>query len=124
MALSRPVYWTGEGQACILKRMETREALRQRVRREQQLKARLRLATTRLADAEQERMWVVVTAHQAGLSIRTIATVTGLSRSRIHQLLQDDAAREFPAWLIYLRDGERASEEAVEREPPSSQAVM
>src|SRR5438093_1612127 len=75
---------------CILKAMETREQLHQRIQREQQLKARLRLATTRLADAEQERLWAIMAAHQAGLSIRQIAAATGLSRSRIHQLLQDD----------------------------------
>ena len=37
--------------------METPEALAQRVHREQQLIARLRLATTRLADADRERIW-------------------------------------------------------------------
>ena len=75
--------------------METREQLHQRVQRDQQLTARLRLATTRLADAEQERIWAIVAAHQAGLSIRQIAAATGLSRSRIHQLLQADEARRF-----------------------------
>lgn len=50
--------------------METPEALRQRVRREQQLIARLRLATTRLADADRERIWAIVAAKEAGLSIR------------------------------------------------------
>src|SRR5712691_3117364 len=72
--------------------METREQLHQRVRGEQQLKAQLRLATTRLADAEQARIWAIVATHQAGLSIRQIAAATGLSRSRIYQLLQDDEA--------------------------------
>ena len=50
--------------------METLETLRQRVRREQQLIARLRLATTRLADADRERFWAIVAAKEAGLSIR------------------------------------------------------
>jgi site-specific recombinase XerC len=50
--------------------METPEALRQRVHREQQLIARLRLATTRLADADRERIWAIVAAKEAGLSIR------------------------------------------------------
>jgi hypothetical protein len=36
--------------------METPEALQQCVRREQQMIARLRLAMTRLADAERERI--------------------------------------------------------------------
>ena len=76
--------------------METRDALRQRLRQERQLKTRLQLATTRLADAERERIWAIVAAHEAGLSIRKIAAATGLSRSRIHQLLQDEDAREIP----------------------------
>jgi hypothetical protein len=41
----------------MLRAMETREVLRHRVQREEPLKAPLRLATTRLAGAEQERMW-------------------------------------------------------------------
>jgi len=49
--------------------METREQLRPRVWREQHLKARLRLATTRLAEAECEHLWAIVAAHDAGLSI-------------------------------------------------------
>jgi hypothetical protein len=76
--------------------METREQLHQRVRHEQQLKARLRLVTTRLTEAEQERIWAIVATHHAGLSIRQIAATTGLRRSRIHQLLQDNEAREIP----------------------------
>jgi integrase len=50
--------------------METREALRQCVRREQQLIARLRFATTRLTDADRERIWAIVVVKEAGLSIR------------------------------------------------------
>ncbi len=84
--------------------METHEELIQRVRREQQLITRLRLATTRLADADRERIWAMVAAHQSGLSIRKIAAATGLSSSRVHQLLQSDAAREIPTWLSQLRE--------------------
>jgi hypothetical protein len=90
--------------------METREERRQRVQREQQIKKRLRLATTRLQEAEQERIWAIVSAYDAGLSIRQIAAATGLSRSRIHQLLQGDEAREIPAWLSHLRDREHPSD--------------
>jgi hypothetical protein len=86
--------------------MEPREERHQRFQREQQTKKRLRLATTRLHEAEQERLWAIVAAYDAGLSIRHIATATGLSRSRIHQLLQGDEAREIPAWLGHLRDRE------------------
>ena len=49
--------------------METPEAWRPRVRREQPLIARLRLATTRLADADRARIWAM-SRQEAGLSIR------------------------------------------------------
>lgn len=67
--------------------METFEALQQRVRHEQQMVPRLRLAMTRLAKAEQERLWAMVAAKEAGLSLRQIAWATGMSAPRIHQLL-------------------------------------
>jgi hypothetical protein len=57
-----------------------REDLRQRVQLERQLIARLRTATLRFSDAQTERIWVIVSAHQAGLSIRNIA---GAVRRRI-----------------------------------------
>src|SRR5262245_15429213 len=90
--------------------MDTREERRQRFLHEQQTKKRLRLATTRLHEAEQERIWAIVSAYDAGLSIRQIATAAGLSRSRIHQLLQDPEAREIPTWLTYLRACDQASD--------------
>ncbi len=74
------------------------------VQHERKLKNRLQLATTRLEEAERERIWAIVAAHEAGLSIRYIAAATGLSRSRIHQLLQDHEARDIPEWLTHLRD--------------------
>ena len=80
--------------------METPEALQQRVRREQQMIARLRLAMTRLADAEQERIWGIVAAKEAGLSIRQIARATGVSPTPIHQLLQADEARAIPCGSV------------------------
>lgn len=104
--------------------METREQLHQRVRHEQQLKARLRLATTRLAEAAQERVWAIVAAHHVGLSIRQIATTTGLSRSRIHQLLQDHEAREIPTWLSHLRTREQAVDRRQDTVPAALQARM
>ena len=104
--------------------METREALRQRVRHERTLKTRLQLATTRLADAERERIWAIVAAHEAGLSIRKIAAATGLSRSRIHQLLQDEDAHEIPAWLTHLRDRAFSSDTPTDTDRPSADAVM
>jgi hypothetical protein len=95
--------------------MEPPEAWRQRVRREQPLIARLRLATTRLADADRERIWAIVAAKEAGLSIRQIARATGLSPTRVHQLLQADEAREIPMWLSQLHDDGR-SPHAADRE--------
>jgi hypothetical protein len=63
--------------------------------------ARLRLAITRLADAERERIWAIVAAKEAGLSIRQIARAIDVSPTRIHQLLQ---AHEIPVWLRQLQD--------------------
>src|ERR1700756_4368122 len=78
--------------------METHDEFQERIRREQQMAARPRLATQRLDDAQRERIWAIVEAHQAGLSVRQIAAATGLSSSRVHQLLGSDEAREIPRW--------------------------
>src|SRR5919112_6882749 len=83
--------------------MGTLDELKERIRRERQVADRLRLATERLDDAQRERIWAIVEAHQAGLSIRQIAAATGLSRSRVHQLLGSDEAREIPRWLSQRR---------------------
>ena len=88
--------------------METHDEFRERVQHEQRLTARLRLATERLEDAQRERIWAVVEAHQSGLSIRQIAAATGLSSSRVHQLLGSDEARETPRWLSQRRDQQAA----------------
>src|SRR2546428_386522 len=105
---------------CIFRRMETPEALQQRVRRDQQMRARLQIATTRLAEAERERIWAIVAAKEAGLSIRQTARASGLSPTRIHQLLQADEAREIPVWLNQLHDHDRAHAADLEAEPPVS----
>ena len=52
-----------------------------------------------LEEAQQERIWAVVEAHQSGLSVRNIPAATGLSSSRVRQLLGSDEAREIPRWL-------------------------
>jgi hypothetical protein len=83
--------------------MKTNDEFREQVRRESLLTDRLRLATDRLEEAQQERVWAVVEAHQAGLSIRQMAAATGLSRSRVHQLLSSEEAREIPRWLSQRR---------------------
>src|SRR5260370_21646518 len=85
------------------------EELRQRVQLERRLIARLKTANIRFTDAQVERIWEIVSAHQAGLSIRKIAGATGLSSSRIHQLLNAPEAKEIPVWLSQLRQSSRGS---------------
>jgi hypothetical protein len=99
--------------------METPETWQQRVRREQQIMTRLRLAMTRLADAEHERIWAIVAAKEAGLSIRQIARATGMSPTRMHQLLQTDEAHAIPVWLSQLHDPRLASAAPPEGAPPT-----
>jgi hypothetical protein len=77
-----------------------------------------------LHEAEQERLWAIVAASDAGLSIRQIATATGLSRSRIHQLLQDPEAREIPTWLTHLRACDQASDGEAATAPASPAAMQ
>ena len=84
--------------------MESREQLKEKDLKEKRLTNRLRLATTRIKDMERERIWAIATAHSEGLSIRKIAEVTGLSSSRVHQLLHTDEARQIPDWLTDLPD--------------------
>src|SRR2546430_14148193 len=107
--------------------MEPPDAWRQRVRREQQLVARLRLATTRLADADRERIWAIVAANEAGLSIRQIARATGLSPTRVHQLLKANEARAVPGWLSQQHvdrpaphPGQRGADPAARQHPPQA----
>src|SRR5690554_2186306 len=91
--------------------METNDEFRERIRREGQIAARLRLATDRLEAAQQERIWAVVEAHRSGLSIGQIAAATGLSPSRVHQLLGTEEAREVPCWLSQRRGQDAAPAE-------------
>src|SRR6516164_10372812 len=83
--------------------MEAHDEGNERIRRGQPIAARLRLATERLEEAQRERVWAIVEAHQSGLSIRQIAAATGLSSSRVHQLLGSGEAREIPRWLSQRR---------------------
>jgi AraC-like DNA-binding protein len=87
----------------------TIEELRQRLQLERRLIARLKTANIRFTDAQVERIWAIVSAHQASLSIRKIATATGLSSSRIHQLLSATEAKEIPVWLSQLRQSSGGS---------------
>jgi hypothetical protein len=95
---------------------------RQRLQREQELIARLRTANVRFSDAQTERIWAIVSSHQAGLSIRRIAGATGLSSSRIHQLLNAPEAKEIPVWLSQLRQssGGYVPNEEAERSKPET----
>src|SRR5947199_9926816 len=99
--------------------METHDEFQERIRREQQVAARLRLATDRLDEAQRERIWAIVEAHQSGLSVRQIAAATGLSSSRVHQLLGSDEAREIPRWLSQQRRRNRPdhSRQETDRSP-------
>src|SRR4051794_10119329 len=100
-ALSCPVFWT----ACrTIAPMETREEFRNRIQQERGLIERLRTADLRFEDAQLERMWAIKSAHEDGLSIRQIAAATGLSPSRIHQVLNTDEPAKIPAWVTTVRD--------------------
>src|SRR3954447_16194878 len=88
--------------------MENLDEFGERIRRNQQVATRLRLATERLEDAQRERIWAIVEAHQSGLSVRQIATATALSSSRVHQLLGSDEARKIPRWLSQQRRRNRS----------------
>jgi len=100
--------------------METPEALRQRAQHARQLRERLQRATERLRAAQQERVWAIVSAHQQGLSIRQIATATGLSAARVHQLLTDNVAADIPVWLSRLRERDWPGAESGATDPPSA----
>ena len=59
-------------------------------RRERPVLARVSRAAWRLDQAERARTWaLVVSARAEGISIRTLATATGLSPFRVHQIVAD-----------------------------------
>jgi hypothetical protein len=100
--------------------MEARETVQQRTLREKRLANRLRLASTRVEEADRERLWAIAAAHAAGLSVRKIATATGLSSSRMHQLLHTAEANEIPMGLSQLqeRDLSPADNAPPDQSPP------
>jgi hypothetical protein len=102
----------------------TIEQLGQRAQLERQLIARLRTANVRFTEAQVERIWAIVSAHQAGLSICKIAGATGLSSSRIHQLLNAPEAKEIPVWLSQLRQSSRGSGGKKKAERPESETEI
>jgi RNA polymerase sigma factor (TIGR02999 family) len=67
--------------------LETDEAFREPIRRQQQLVNWLRLATDRRGEAQQARIRAVVKAYESGLSIAPIAAATRQSTGRVQQLL-------------------------------------
>ncbi len=82
--------------------MESLEQFKEQGLKDKRLLDRLRSCTTRVKDVERERIWAIATAHTEGLSIRKIAKATGLSSSRVHQLLHTDEAHQIPGWLTNL----------------------
>jgi hypothetical protein len=82
--------------------MESLKQFKEQGLKDKQLINRLRLATTRVKDVERERIWAIALGHTEGLSIRKIAKATGLSSSRVHQLLHTDEAHQIPDWLTNL----------------------
>jgi len=62
----------------------------------------------------------IVAAKEAGLSIRQIARATGLSPTRVHQLLKANEAREIPVWLSQLHDDGRSPHPADREAHPSA----
>jgi hypothetical protein len=104
--------------------MDEHDALRQRVRREQQIIERLRLATFRLDAAQEERTWALVAAHRQGLAIRRIAAAAGLSPTRVHQLLAAAVPEGIPAWLSRLREPGAPAGPADEGAAPTPDAAL
>jgi hypothetical protein len=71
----------------ILHGVDAPEQWREQFQREQRARHSLRDAAERLESAELERVVTIVAAHQAGLSVRRIASAVRLSPARVHQLL-------------------------------------
>ena len=54
---------------------------------ERRVLARVSRAAWWLDQAERERTWALVSARAEGISIRTLATASGLSPSRVHHIV-------------------------------------
>lgn len=115
---------SNEGRHFIVGKWNPQKAIRERVGREQQLMDRLRTATVHFADAQIVRAWAISSAHQAGLSIRRIASATDLSPSRVHQVLNCAEATDMPAWLSRLRETDNCLVGKDETGPAGSNAEM
>jgi hypothetical protein len=104
--------------------MASLEKIKQRFLTEQRLKTRLQRAASRVEAAEQERIWAIVTAHSEGLSIRKIAQETGLSSSRVHQLLHTEETRQIAQALNALLTTGKTIEEPSPNPEPSNLAAV
>jgi hypothetical protein len=92
-------------------------------RRERQVLRRVSRAAWRLEQAERERTWALVSARAEGISIRTLATVIGLSPSRVHQIVAAADLDALDATLGELRAaGWAAPEDPDSGRTPSSAA--
>ncbi len=102
--LWRSVYCTVGLQTYIIRAMSNNEPLSEQVRQHRQIKDRLQTAAVRLDDAQIERTWAIVSAYEQGLSVRQIAAATGLSSTRVHQLLTSLQSQQIPRWLSQNRE--------------------
>jgi hypothetical protein len=73
--------------------METNEAFREPIRRQQRLVNWVRLATDRPGEVSNERPRAVVKAYQSGLSSLSIAATTRLRTIWVQQILGSSEAR-------------------------------
>lgn len=72
--------------------------------RKERLKARLARAAFRMAMADLERTWAIVSAQREGLTLREIAGQVGLGATRVHQLVSSPQAELVEPALSVLRE--------------------
>jgi hypothetical protein len=95
------------------------EELRQRVQLERRLIARLKTANIRFTDAGQSSQPIKLAYRFAKSLVRT-----GLSSSRIHQLLNAPEAKEILVWVSQLRQSSRGSGGKKKAERPESETEI
>lgn len=79
-------------------------ASREEVQRQERIRTRLARASFRLEMAELERIWAIVSASRAGMSVRDIARQVGLGPTRVHQLVTSPQADCVEQALSVLRE--------------------
>ena len=77
---------------------------REEVQRQERIRTRLARASFRLEMAELERIWAIVSANRAGMSVRDIARQVGLGPTRVHQLVTSPQADCVEQALSVLRE--------------------